>query len=53
MTTMVTSKFLTNIVDNLSQDIHFEKFTCQLAKYCFFDHFSGGHKNDHGGHGGL
>ena len=53
MTTMVTSKFLTNIVDNLGQDIHFDKFTCKLAKYYFFGHFSGGHKNDHGGHSGL
>ena len=36
MTTMVIPKFMTNLVNALGQDIHFDKFTCKLAKY-FFD----------------
>ena len=45
MTTMVIPKCMTNIVETLGQDIHFDKFTGYLVKYCIQDHYSGGYRN--------
>ena len=36
MTTMVISKFMTNKVDFLVQDIHFDKIAVYLVKFKFF-----------------
>ena len=47
MTAMVIPNYMTNIVVTLGQDIHFDKFTGYLVKYCFHDHFSSDHKNGH------
>ena len=44
---------MTTKVHILDQDTQFDNFTCNLAKYGFLWPFLGGHKNDHGGHGGL
>ena len=44
MTTMVIPNYMTNIINTLGQDIHFDKFTGNLVKYYFIDNFSGGHE---------
>ena len=50
---MVIPKFMTYIVNIFGRDIPFDNLQAIWPNIVILDYFSGGHKNDHWGYGGL